>query len=204
MTIYYQFSGPSDETNGFDPLTLKYLIKDNQKSKNVLVIASDLHDFETTDFYFKQNLPWFDKFIPSGFNIELIDGRINKKQAQTLLEKADCIHLMGGYTEKQTELLEHFKITKESFRNAKVVFGTSAGAMALGPILMGTNDKTKVLEGMNCVEGIIWPHYQASDDKEIKELLPLYKTMIAIADDTGIRYENNKAEFINTGYKIYK
>ena len=55
---------------------------------------------KTTDYYFKQNLPWFDHFIPQGFQINLLDSRINIEQAHNLLAKADCIHLMGGYTEK--------------------------------------------------------------------------------------------------------
>lgn len=204
MTIYYQFSGPSDEVKGFDDKTLKYLRKDCKGIKNVCVIASDLNDYETTDFYFNKNLPWFKKFIDSNFAIDLLDARVSKEQAKILLNKAECIHLMGGYTEKQNELLKYFEITKKSFSNTKVVFGTSAGAMALAKQLIGTIDPYTVLEGLACVEHIIWPHYTEGDDDKIKSLLPLHQQIIALEDDTGIRYEKDTCIMINAGYHIFK
>ncbi|CAM3670061.1 Type 1 glutamine amidotransferase-like domain-containing protein [Erysipelothrix urinaevulpis] len=204
MTIYYQFSGPSNEDIGFDNITLSYLIKDCSAVKNVLVIASDLDDHDTTDYYYNKNLPWFERFISNPFKIELIDSRKSIEQTKELLNNADCIHLMGGYTENQIELLQHFGINKESFKNAQVVFGTSAGAMALGPILIGTHQQNHIMTGLDCVPSIIWPHYSKHDDHTIQSLIPLVKRFVALSDDTGIRYERDDITVINSDYHIFK
>lgn len=203
MTIYYQFSGPSDENKGFDDVTLSYLKEDCSAVKHVLVIASDLKDYATTDFYFQQNLPWFNHFIPAGFTMYLLDGRVSKNQAKILLEKADCIHLMGGYTENQQALLKHFEVTKEALDKADVVFGTSAGAMALGPVLMGTHDPNLIMEGLHCSPFVIWPHYEANLKEKIIKQSIQYPNMIALEDDSGLRIEGTSYQLINKGiYQI--
>ena len=204
MTIYYQFSGPSNEEIGFDTNTLKYLQKDCSAVKNVLVIASDLHDYKTTDFYYAQNYPWFTYFIPEGFSMSLLDARVSKEQGKKLIEAADCIHLMGGYTEQQQALLRYFSITKDSFINTKVVFGTSAGAMALGPVLMGTHDPDLVMSGLSCSPYVIWPHFDKSMHKDIRQQLSKYPNMIALEDDSGIRIHQQSITFINDGFHQFK
>ena len=204
MTIFYQFSGPSNEDTGFDDITLSYLIRDCCSVKRVLVIASDLYNHAITDYYFKKNLPWFGKFITSPFKIDLLDSRIDFETAQQLITKAECIHLMGGYTENQIELLNYFNITNKSFNHAKVVFGTSAGAMVLGPKLFGTHNQERIMNGLACVPSIIWPHYTKEDNPTLLNLLPLVNKIVALSDDTGIRYEKDDMTVINSDYHVFK
>lgn len=195
--IYYQLSGPADETVGFDPLTFSSLKKDLPFLKNVVVFASNPKDYEVTDDYFIRNKPWFEALAFEPINYEVIDYRCTIKKAHELVSNADLIHFMGGdpFIEKEF-LIEYGFDSQEAFPNI-VLLGTSAGAMIMGPHIIDTTGNGRVEPGFSWVNTSIIPHVVFEQAQLDIHQYVSFSPVLLIADDGGIRHEADAFKLLN-------
>ena len=194
MSIFYQFSGPSNESLGFDTLTAKYLKHDCFNMKKMVVIASNPNDYATTDDYFTRHKHWFQTICPTLESVHVLDHRISKDVALALLNDADMVHLMGGDVLSEYHFIHDYEFVDALKSGDKVIMGTSAGAMVLGDtIILVHEHHSSTHKGLNLVSSNIIPHYTDEQLQKVTPFAPCY----ALPDDSGIRITANTTTFLN-------
>ncbi|MEG0327585.1 MAG: Type 1 glutamine amidotransferase-like domain-containing protein [Erysipelothrix sp.] len=201
--IFYQLSGPSDEMIGFDPLTFNSLKKDLPNLKSVVVFASNPNDYDVTDDYFNRNKPWFVTLSNTSINYEVIDYRCTRERAHELVKNADLIHFMGGDPFIEKSFLVEYGFDCVDVFNNKVLLGTSAGAMIMGPVIIDTTESLHVEAGFGWVSTSIIPHVVFEESIDVRCYIE-YAPVLLIADDGGIRHEFDSFTLLNQVLVIEK
>ena len=137
-----------------------------KKYDNLLYVASDEYDSETTDLYANIAFESFDKTLPFK-NYNILDFR-TENIADELIKNADLIFLCGGHVPTQNKFFNNINL-REKIRNTNaLIIGGSAGAMNMADIVYSVpelegesidpNFKTD-LKGLGLTNINIFPHF---------------------------------------------
>ena len=193
--------------NGFDEETADiFRQKITNRNKFAFVASEFERIYEKTDKYFRFFLNMFEEV---GIHFEesyVIDGRMDKAEAQKKLLEADVIWLSGGDTPKEFGYLIKYGLDAIIKQHNGVIIGMSAGSINMAKTSICTlscgHQKLEIYNGLSCVDISVEPHFDIHNVSN--ELIGLsYKYLIyGLCDESFIVYSDNKIEFFGEIYKL--
>lgn len=213
MKIIYMLSGPGKNT-GFPDRIKKLLKKDLKGKKNIVFIPTALDNFKRNDLYVygdKENVIGIINYLNEICllkNVNIIDDRMPKQDAEKNIKEADVLYLLGGNPLTQIDNLRKQGYDKLIKKFSGLIIGTSAGAMNLGKIAYCSKDEdfdeSVFYDGLGLVDITIDPHFDINNEEQIKEIkFNSKKTrIIGLPNESGIRIETNSIEFIDKYYEF--
>jgi cyanophycinase-like exopeptidase len=196
--------------NNFFPEKLgKVLQKDINNRKSLVMISSNPSNYEdvgaTERSWFNQANILFDEY-------HLINYRIQKEDAQLLIQNASVIFLLGGNTVKQNEFLLEYELSYAIKRSEAVVMGASAGATNMSAKWLCSKnfgydvEESTVYEGIGLEDFSILSHFDLENNMTMvqNELSALSKKINIYASnkDCAVRVKGNKIDIFGNVYLI--
>lgn len=142
----------------------------------------------------------------------LINYRVQKEDAQTLIQKASVIFLLGGNTVKQNEFLVDYELSDWIKNSSAIVMGASAGAINMSAKWLcsknfGYNVETSsVYEGVGLDDFSILSHFDLENNMALvqEELSTLSEEMNVYASnkDCAVRIKGDKIDILGQVYLI--
>ena len=195
--IKYLFSN-IDKINGFNELQSKDLSKDLKKCNSILFIPGD-YDSKKYNFYKNKIIKWF-----RNIGINFKENHLASLEDE--LKTYDVIFLMGGNPVNQMDIINRIKL-KTIINTAKIVIGVSAGAINLSKEVIYYNnysEKLEIYDGIGLININVYPHFdiKAKDfEKEVK-MVSMTKTLIALPNETFIKFDDEQMKFWGEYYKV--
>jgi len=138
----------------------------------------------------------------------LIDSRVNKFDAEKYIRELDVIYLLGGNPEIQMNLINEYDLKMLLQDRGGITIGVSAGAMNQAKRVVYKNEALNCnmvdYEGIGFTEILIYPHLNINSIKYLHEILEVskYAKLYALPNDSFVRIENGKVQFIGDCYII--
>lgn len=142
----------------------------------------------------------------------LINYRVQKEDAQTLIQNASVIFLLGGNTLKQNELLLDYELSDLIKESSAVVMGASAGAINMSAKWLcsksfGYNVETSsIYDGIGLDNFSVLSHFDLENNIDMVqgELSPLSEEMDVYASnkDCAIRIKGDKIDIFGNVYLL--
>ena len=206
--IYYLFSRINKET-GFTAKQKEYILKDIKNNSNITFVSAFKNEPEHLKESIKNKLNSFKNIGITFKKIYIIDENTNKKDAKKYINKADIVFLLGGSPYIQMEIINKNEI-KELIKQKELIIGVSAGSMNQTKRVVYRdefeNNKIYDYEGLNLVNINVYPHYDSKNQELLDEIKEVSKitNLTLLPDESLIRIENNKIEYIGIYYEAKK
>ena len=205
---YYLFSRINKET-GFTLEQKEYILKDVKNNSNITLVSALKNEPEYLKESIENKLNNFKNIGITFNNIYVIDENTNKKEAKEYINKADIVFLLGGCPYIQMEIINKNAI-KELIKQKDLIIGVSARAMNQAKRVVYRdefeNNRIYDYEGLDLVKINVYPHFDFENQELLDEIVEVSKRvdLILIPDESLIRIENSKVEYIGTYYKAKK
>lgn len=192
--------------NGFNEAFVDILQKLNVKGKFTFVASEFEKIHEKTDKYFHFFLDMFEK---AGIHFDeacVVDGRMEKEQAQNSVREADVVWISGGDTPTEFRYLKEYGLDSIIKEHTGVIIGMSAGSINLAKTAICTlscgHYEQEIYDGLGCVDISVEPHFVRENLTD--ELIELSKkhTIYGLCDESFIVCSKGKIEFYGEVYKI--
>ena len=172
----------------------------NRKSFVFIITLPD--NYEKNDSYFEVNKNWFQQAGILFGEYYVVDHRVSKEHAKSLIENASVVFLSGGDTFSQNNFLIEYDL-KGAIKNCNgVIMGLSAGAMNMAEKVLSS---PSVYDGVGMDDITISPHFTKDNREWIENVLfPQSKNMsiYALCDNSAIRVMNNTVQFLGEIYVV--
>ncbi|KYG26633.1 Type 1 glutamine amidotransferase-like domain-containing protein [Alkalihalobacillus trypoxylicola] len=142
----------------------------------------------------------------------LIDHRVEKEEAQTLIRNASVIFLLGGDTLKQNHFLMEYELSDVVKKSRAVVIGASAGAINMSAKWLCSKNLGYKVEYSSVYSGIgldhfsVLSHFDLENNMELiqEELSPLSEEMNIYASnkDCAVRVKGDKMDILGKVFLI--
>lgn len=142
----------------------------------------------------------------------IINYRVQKEDAQTLIQNASVIFLLGGNTLKQNEFLMEYELSGLIKESRAVVMGASAGAINMSAKWLCSKNFGYKVEISSVYDGIglsnfsVLSHFDLENNIALvqDELSPLSKEMNVYASnkDCAVRVKGDKIDILGNVYLI--
>lgn len=205
--INYLFSGINAEL-GFNDMQSAYLKKDIHDNMVITFIASTFDDYEINDYYMKKTLNYFQKINIEFCKYYIVDNRTNKLDAKKNIEKADIVYLLGGSPENQMKMINDYDLKSILQSRNGITIGVSAGAMNQAKHIVYKDEfKNNTIfdyEGIGLTNVYVYPHLNINSVDFLNEILEMskYVHLYALPNDSFIRIENEKLQFVGEYYTL--
>ncbi len=196
--------------NNFFPEKLcKVIQKDISNRKSLVMISSNPSFYEEVG---ATERSWFDQANILFDEYHLINYRVQKEDAQLLLQNASVIFLLGGNTIKQNDFLIEYELFKAIKKSRAVVMGASAGAINMSAKWLcsknfGYNvDISSVYNGIGLDDFSVLSHFDLENNMTVvlNELSALSEAINIYASnkDCAVRVKGNKIDIYGNVYLI--
>ena len=196
--------------NNFFPEKLgKVLQKDISNRKSLVMISSNPSFYEDIG---ATERSWFDQVHILFDEYHLINFRVQKKDAQSLIQNASVIFLLGGNTVKQNEFLIEYELSEAIKKSKAVVMGASAGATNMSAKWLCSKnfgydvEESSVYKGIGLDDFSVLSHFDLENSMTMvqKELTALSKKINIYASnkDCAVRVKENKIDILGNVYLI--
>lgn len=196
--------------NDFFPEKLsKQLQEDITDRKSLVMISSDpLRD--DADGVVERS--WLEGAGIAFDEYQLINHRVQKEDAQTLIKKASVIFLLGGDTLKQNAFLSDYELAEWIKGSDAIVLGASAGAINMSAKWVCSKNLGYPAEISSVYNGIgldnfsILSHFDLENNMALvqRELSSLSEEMKVYASnkDCAVRTQGDQIDILGTVYLI--
>jgi len=196
--------------NNFFPEKLgKVIQKDINTRKSLVMISSNPSIYEdvgdTERSWLNQANIIFDEY-------HLINYRVQKEDAQLLIQNASVIFLLGGNTVKQNEFLIKYELSEAIKKSKAVVMGASAGATNMSAKWLCSKnfgydvEESSVYEGIGLDDFSVLSHFDLENNMSMvqNEISALSKEINIYASnkDCAVRVKGNKIDIFGNVYLI--
>lgn len=196
--------------NDFFPEKLgKVLRKDIANRKSLVMISSsplnNEADGTTERLWLDQAGIMFDEY-------HLINYQVQKEDAQTFIQNASVIFLLGGHTLKQNEFLKEYELSDVIKKSGATVMGASAGAINMSAKWLCSKnlgypvEESAVYNGIGLNNFSVLSHFDLENNMTLvqDELSPLSEEMNIYASnkDCAVRVKGDKIDIIGNVYLI--
>lgn len=196
--------------NDFFPENLgRVLQEDITDRKSLVMISSDPLFYEADG---ATERSWFDHAGIIFDEYHLINYRVQKEEAHTLLQNASVIFLLGGDTMKQNGFLKEYELSVAIKKSRAVVMGASAGAINMSAKWLcsqsfGYNvEISSVYEGIGLDDFSVLSHFDLENNLILvqNELSHLSEEMNIYASnkDCAVRVKGDKTDILGNVYLI--
>ena len=196
--------------NNFFPDKLGRVLQEDITDRKSLVMISSNPLFYEDDGTTERS--WLDQAGILFDEYHLINYRVQKEDAQTLIQKASVIFLLGGNTVKQNEFLMEYELSDWIKNSSAIVMGASAGAINMSAKWLcsknfGYNVETSAIyEGIGLDDFAVLSHFDLENNMALvqEELSALSKEMNVYASnkDCAVRIKGDKIDILGQVYLI--
>ena len=196
--------------NNFFPDKLGRVLQEDITDRKSLVMISSNPLFYEDDGTTERS--WLDQAGILFDEYHLINYRVQKEDAQTLIQKASVIFLLGGNTVKQNEFLMEYELSDWIKNSSAIVMGASAGAINMSAKWLcsknfGYNVETSAIyEGIGLDDFAVLSHFDLENNMALvqEELSTLSEEMNVYASnkDCAVRIKGDKIDILGQVYLI--
>ncbi|MDP4550098.1 Type 1 glutamine amidotransferase-like domain-containing protein [Alkalihalobacillus macyae] len=194
----------------FFPENLRKVLKEDIiDRKSIVMISSNPSLYEDNG---ATERSWLDQASIKFDEYHLINYRVQKEDAQTLIHNASVIFLLGGNNLKQNVFLMEYELSNWIKKSRAVVVGASAGAINMSAKWLCSKNFGDEVEGSSVYEGIgldefsVLAHFDLENNMELvhRELSPLSEEINIYASnkDCAVRIKGDKIDIIGDVYFI--
>lgn len=204
MSTHYYLGWFSD----FFPKNLVRILKwDIAVRKSLVMISSNpsLYELDGTT-----ERSWLDQADIKFDEYQLINYRVQKEDAQSLIRNASVIFLLGGYTVEQNAFLKEYELSDLIIKSSAVVMGASAGAINMSSKWLCSKnfgydvDNKSVYEGIGLDDFSVLSHFDLENNFALvqDELSPLSEEIdIYVSNkDCAVRVKGDKIDVLGNVY----
>lgn len=196
--------------NNFFPDNLGRVLKEDiTDRKSLVMISSNPLSYEDVG---ATERSWFDQAGIMFDEYHLINYRVQKEDAQTLIQNASVIFLLGGNTLKQNGFLMEYELSDLIKESRAVVMGASAGAINMSAKWLCSKnfgykvEISSVYDGIGLDEFSVLSHFDLENNIELVqgELSPLSEEINIYASnkDCAIRVKGDIIDILGKVYLI--
>ncbi|UQW96966.1 Type 1 glutamine amidotransferase-like domain-containing protein [Rummeliibacillus sp. G93] len=196
--------------NDFFPENLvRVLCEDITDRKSVVMISSNPDFFEENG---TAERSWLDQAGIMFNEYHLINYHVQKEDAQTLIQNASVIFLLGGDTLKQNAFLKEYELLDEVKKSSAVVMGASAGAINMSAKWLCSKNFGYEVETSFVYDGIgldnfsVLSHFDLENNITLvkDELSPLSEkiNIYATNKDCAVRVKGDKIDILGNVFLI--
>ncbi|MCM3170852.1 cyanophycinase [Paenibacillus sp. MER 99-2] len=158
MSTHYYFSWFN---NFFPEKLVKSLHEDITDRQSLVMISADPSNYEDEQVNLDDITEWawlnqanlkFDEY-------HFIDYRMQKEDAQRVIQNASVIFLCGGYPALQHDFLEDYELTDVIKKSNAVILGASAGALNMAAKWLNLGNTADEIETSTIYDGIGFGHF---------------------------------------------
>ncbi|WP_079478982.1 Type 1 glutamine amidotransferase-like domain-containing protein [Halobacillus salinus] len=194
----------------FFPKNLRKILEEDITDRKSIVMISSNPSLEEDNGATERS--WLDQAGIKFDEYHLINYRVQKEDAQTLIHNASVIFLLGGDILKQNAFLMEYKLSDCIKESRAVVVGASAGAINmsakwvcsenLGDEVVGSS----VYKGIGLDEFSVLSHFDLENNMGLvlRELSPLSEEINIYASnkDCAVRKKGDKIDIVGDVYLI--
>ncbi|MFC0299565.1 Type 1 glutamine amidotransferase-like domain-containing protein [Virgibacillus soli] len=177
--------------------------------KSLVMISSNPLSYENNGAIERS---WLDQAGMIFEEYHLINDRIQKEEAQTLIENASVIFLLGGDTLKQNRFLMGYELADLIKKSKAVVMGASAGAINMSTKWLCSKnlgykvERSSVYDGIGLDDFSVLSHFDLENNialvQEELSLLSEEMNIYASNKDCAVRVKGDKIDIIGNVYLI--
>ena len=196
--------------NNFIPANLGRVLQEDITNRKSLVMISSNPSIDAVDGATERS--WLDQTCIIFDDYHLINYRVQKEDAQTIIQKASVIFLLGGDTVKQNEFLVEYELSHSIKESSAVVMGASAGAINMSAKWLCSKnfgykvEKSYVYDGIGLDDFSILSHFDLENNMAlVQEELSLLSEEINIYasnKDCAVRIKGDKINIFGNVYLI--
>lgn len=195
--------------NSFPEKLGKVLQEDITDRKSLAMISSnpsiDEEDGAAERSWLEQAGIVFDEY-------HVIYYRVRKEEAQTIIQNASVIFLLGGNTVKQNDFLKEYELSDSIKRGSAVVMGASAGAINMSAKWLCSEnfgykvEKSTVYDGIGLDNFSVLSHFNLENNIEMVQselsLLSEKMNIYASNKDCAVRVKGDKIDILGNVFLI--
>ncbi|MGP4064091.1 Type 1 glutamine amidotransferase-like domain-containing protein [Oceanobacillus sp. M65] len=190
--------------NHFFPEKLvKVLQEDITERKSLVMISSNPSLYDEIG---STERSWLDQASIMFEEYHVINYRMQKEEAQSLIQRASVIFFLGGDPLKQNEFLAEYELSDLIKRSGAVVMGASAGAINMSakglcsPNLGFNVETSSIYEGIGLDNFSVLSHFDLENNMPLvqRELSPLSEEMDVYVSnkDCSVRVKGEQIDII--------
>jgi len=199
--------------HGFMKNLVQMLSEDIRDRKSIVMISANRtpHNDEVVG---ETERSWLDQANIIFDEYHLIDYHVKKEDAQTLIENASVIFLLGGNIAEQNELLLEYELMDKIKMSNSVILGTSAGAINMSSKWMlskytgHTTGVRSIYNGIGLDDFSVLSHFDLENNMDHlqDELAPLINEIKVYASnkDCAIRVKDGEIDILGDIYLVSK
>ena len=196
--------------SNFFPKNLGRVLQEDITDRKSLVMISSNPFFYEEDGATERS--WLDQAGILFDEYHLINFRIQKEEAQALIQDASVIFMLGGNTLKQNGFLKEYELSDLIKKSRAVVLGASAGAINMSAKWLCSKNLGYKVENRSVYEGIglddfsVLSHFDLENNIALvqRELSHLSEEMNIYASnkDCAVRIKGDKTDIFGNVYLI--
>lgn len=196
--------------NDFFPENLGDALQADIKDRKSLVMISSNPLFYEDDGAIERS--WLDQAGIMFDDYHLINYRVQKEEAQTLIQNASVIFLLGGDTLKQNGFLMEYELPNFIKKSKAVVMGASAGAINMSAKWLCSKnfgyqvEISSVYDGVDLDDFSVLSHFDLENNMALvqSELshLSVEMNIYASNKDCAVRVQGDKIDILGDVYLI--
>ncbi len=176
--------------NNFFPENLsRVLLEDITDRKSLAMISSNPSIYEddgsTERSWLEQAGIMFDEY-------HLINYRVLKEDAKTILQNASVIFLLGGNTLKQNGFLMEYDLSASIKKSNAVVLGASAGAINMSAKWLCSKNLGYKVEAISVYDGIGLDNFSILSHFDLENNIALVQNELSLLSEELNIYASNK------------
>jgi len=194
----------------FFPENLGRVLQEDIIDRKSLVMISSNPSFYEDDGATERS--WLDQAGIMFDEYHLINYRVQKEEAQRLIQNASVIFLLGGNTLTQNGFLMEYELSDAIKKSRAVVMGASAGAINMSAKWLCSKnlgykvEKSSVYDGIGLDDFSVLSHFDLENNIELvqSELSPLSEEMNIYASnkDCAVRIKGEKIDIFGSVYLV--
>ena len=176
--------------NTFFPGNLSRVLQEDITDRKSLVMISSNPFFYEEDGSTEHS--WLDQAGIMFDEYHLIDFRVQKQDAQTLLQNASVIFLLGGDTLKQNEFLLEYELADVIKQSKAVVMGASAGAINMSAKWLCSKNFGYKVEISSVYDGIGLDNFSVLSHFDLENNIAVVQDELSTLSEEMNVYVSNK------------
>lgn len=196
--------------NDFFPENLGRVLQEDITDRKSLAMISSNPSFYEDDGATERS--WLDQVGIMFDEYHLINYRVKKEDAHTLIQNASVIFMLGGNTIKQNEFLMEYELSDLIKKSRAIVMGASAGAINMSAKWLCSKnfgykvEISSVYDGIGLDDFSVLSHFDLENNIALvqDELSPLSEEMnIYVSNkDCAVRVKGEKIDILGNVYLI--
>lgn len=172
------------------PVKLEKSLQEDIIERKLLVMISSMPTTHELDGSTERE--WLDHAGIKFDEYHLINYRVQKEDAQSLIQNASAIFLLGGDTVEQNAFLKEYGLADAIRQSGAVVLGASAGAINMSAKWLCSRKFGYDVEESNLYEGIGLGNFSVLSHFDLENNIEMVRSELALLSEELPVYASNK------------